>query len=182
MADLALKNEISVSTPNLNLNDLSIKYSKRISDDLWFKIGFINLGASVRKNKPLVGSFNTTDTRLSGGLLIGIEKQASLSNRLIFIYGLNAQMSYNYSNHSSENPSIPVDERDSKVDIYYPGIGIGMGFFYQFNQNFLLGAEVNPSVNYYFEKNRSTSTGIDREGFDFSLSNLGALLTLKYRF
>lgn len=44
-----LKNEISASTNNLILSNLSLKYSRNISDDLWFKIGLINLSGSVSK-------------------------------------------------------------------------------------------------------------------------------------
>lgn len=180
-----LKNEISVSTSNLNLNNLSLKYSKNISDDLWFKIGLIDLYGSVHSKIPSVGAFKTTDTQINGGLLIGIEKQKSITSRLAFFYGLNAQMTYNYSNQTTENPSVPESQRDNKVFCYFPGIGIDLGFFYKLNENFLLGVEVNPSIDYYFENNTSsyyTTNPYKSSGFDFSLGNNVALVTLKYRF
>ncbi|MBW8334774.1 MAG: hypothetical protein K0M40_22345 [Prolixibacteraceae bacterium] len=131
-----------------------------------------------------MGSFITTDSHLNGGILIGVEKQKSIADRFAFIYGLNAQMNYNYSNHTTENPAIPVSQRENKVFKYMPGMGLGIGFFYQFNEHFLLGVEANPSVNYFFENSKSTYAGspYKTRGFDFSLRNNGALLTAKYRF
>jgi hypothetical protein len=178
------KNELSVSTSNLGLDNLSLKYSTGISEVTWLKIGLINVAGTYRKNQPAMGSFITTDSHLNGGILIGIEKQKSISDRFSFFYGLNAQMNYNYSNHNTENPVVPLNQRDNKVFKYMPGMGLGLGFFYQFNEHFLLGVEANPSINYYFENSKSTYAGTPYKtsGFNFSLSNNGALLTAKYRF
>ena len=133
-----LKNEISVSTNKLDLSNLSLKYSRNISDNLWFKIGLINLGLNVHENSPQRGSFSTTDTEMNAGLLIGIEKQKSLTNRLELIYGLNAQMTYKYFNLNTENSSVPINQRDNEVFTYIPGIGFGLGFFYHLNESILL--------------------------------------------
>lgn len=178
-----LKNEISVSTSKLTFDDLSLKYARFISNDLWFKVGVINLDGSFHKNIPQVGSYNSTNSSLNGGLLIGIEKQKSINN-LIFTYGLNVQMIYNYSNYTTENPSVPLIQRDINVYKYSPGIGFGLGFFYKINPVILLGFEINPSINYAFINGESTSTGYayKNRDFYFSYTNNGALITLKYRF
>ena len=60
-----------------------------------------------------------------------------------------------------------------------------MGFFYKLNENFILGAEVNPSINYFFENNKSTiynNIPYKNSGFNYSMGNSGALITLKYRY
>jgi len=178
-----LKNEISVSTSRLTFDDLSLKYARFISDDLWFKVGVINLDGSFHKNTPSFGSFVSTNSSLNGGLLIGIEKQKS-TNNLEFTYGLNIQMIYNYTNYSTEDPRVPSNQRDTDVHKYIPGIGFGLGFFYKINPSILLGFEINPSINYAFTNGESTSTGIayKNRDFYFSFTNNGALVTLKYRF
>ena len=180
----ALKNEISVSTSNLNFDNLSLKYAKSISKDLWFKVGVINLEGNFHKNMPSVGSFNSTNSQFNGGLLIGIDKQKSITNKLEFICGLNVQMIYNYTNYTTENPAVPLSQRDNKVFKYSPGVSCGLGFFYIINPSMLLGFEVNPSISYSFINSESTYADFPykNEGFDFSLSNNGALVTLKYRF
>lgn len=179
-----LKNEVSVSTNSLDFNNLSIKYSRKISENRWLKIGLINLGLNVMENVPHRGSFSTTETRMTAGLLVGIEKQKFISSRLEFIYGLNAQLTYHYLNHNTEDPWVPKEERDNEVIKYMPGVGFGLGFFYHLNENILLGAEVNPTLSYYNEHSNSyyNDALYKRHGYDFSLSNHGALLSLKYRF
>jgi hypothetical protein len=178
-----LKNEISVSSSKLTLDDLSLKYARSISNDLWLKVGVINLEGSFHKNIPSVGSFITKDSQFNGGLLIGIEKQKSI-NKLEFNYGLNVQMIYNYTNYTTQNPSVPSIQRDIDVYKYSPGIGFGLGFFYKINPSILLGFEINPSINYVFTNGESSSTGYAYKNRDlyFSFTNNGALITLKYRF
>jgi len=178
-----LQNEISVSTSRLTFDDLSLKYARLISNDLWFKVGVINLDGSFHKNMPQVGSFNSTTSSLNGGLVIGIEKQKSI-NRLEFNYGLNVQMIYNHTNFTTENPNVPLIQRDINAYSYNPGIGFGLGFFYKFNPSILLGFEINPTMNYVFINGKSTSTGyaFKNRDFYFSFTNNGALITLKYKF
>jgi hypothetical protein len=177
------KNEISVSSSRLTFDDLSLKYARSISNDLWLKVGVINLEGSFHKNIPSVGSFISTNSSLNGGLLIGIEKQKS-TNKLELTYGLNVQMIYNYTNYTTENPSVPAIQRDIDVYKYSPGIGFGLGFFYKINPSILLGFEINPSINYAFTNGESASTGYayKNRDFYFSFTNNGALITLKYRF
>ena len=175
------KNEISVSTSKLTFDNLSLKYARFISNDLWFKVGVINLDGSFHKNMPSVGSYNSTNSSLNGGLLIGVEKQKTV-NKLEFTYGLNIQMNYNYSNYTTGNPGVPYNQRNINVYKYSPGIGFGLGFFYKINPSVLLGFEINPSVNYSFTNgNNSDGYEYKNRDFYFSFTNNGALLTLKYR-
>jgi hypothetical protein len=178
-----VKNEISVSTSKLSFDNLSLKYARSISNDLWLKVGVINLEGSFHKNIPSVGSCITKDSQINEGLLIGIEKQKTV-NKLEFNYGMNVQMLYNHTRYTTENPSTPVNQRDIDVYKYSPGIGFGLGFFYKINPSILLGFEINPSINYSFTNGESTSTGYayKNRDFYFSFTNNGALVTLKYRF
>lgn len=179
------KNEISVSINNLFLRNLALKYSRNISDDLWFRVGLINLNVNVSNNLPMVGGFKTTDTQLNGGIMIGIEKHKLIDSRLEFIYGLNTQMTYRYFNHNTQDPSVPVSQRDNEMIKYIPGIGFNIGFFYLLNKKLSLGIETNPSLTYYFERRNNSESGIPdkNNGFDFSMSNSeGFLVTLKYGF
>lgn len=179
-----VKDEISVSTNNLNFDNISLKYARNISNNWWLKVGMINLGINSYRNYPYQGSFISTDTKINGGLLLGIDKEKELNEKLSMMMGLNAQMSYNYSNYSTQDPSIPVSQRDNKVYQYIPGIGFGLGFFYHIKNNLLLGAEINPTFKYYYENSKShyNNALYKNKGFNFSLSNNSGFLTLKYRF
>jgi len=75
-------------------------------------------------------------------------------------------------------------QRDINVSKYSPGIGIGLDFFYKINPSFLLGFELDPSINYAFINGERASSGYGFRNTDFyfSFSNNGALIILKYRF
>lgn len=178
-----LKNEISISSRTFN--DLSLKYARFISDDFWLKVGVINLEKSSFKSSPNVGipnSPNTSNSSYNGGLLLGIEKHQFL-NHWEFTFGLNAQMIYNKSNYTTDNPNVPVVQRDINVFKYIPGVGLGLGFFYTIYPSILLGFEINPSINYAFINGESTIKGYAFKDDDFYLSfvNSGGI-TLKYKF
>ncbi len=178
-----LKDEVSISASNLKFDNLSLKYAKLISTDLWLKLGVINLSGGVHKNFPTMGDYNSKDSRFNGGLLIGIDRQKSLTQKLEILYGLNLQMSYNYSLHNNENPSLPMSQRNIKVNNYNPGLGFGLGVFYKINRSVLFGFEVNPSICYSFTNGNLSNNGLPykNRGFDFSFNNNVAQVTLKYR-
>lgn len=181
---LEVNDEISVSTNSLNFENLSLKYARNISNEWWLKVGVINLGINSYQRNPYKGSFKTTDTKFNGGLLIGIDKEKALTEKLSLMMGINAQLTYNYFNFKTQDPSVPESQRSNKVYSYIPGIGFGLGFFYHLNNNILLGAEINPTVTYYYEKNTSfaMNTWYQKKGYDFSLRSNNGFLTLKYRF
>lgn len=179
-----VKDEISFSTNNLNFDKLSLKYARKVSNDWWLKVGLINLGINSYERNPYKGSFKSTETAINGGLLVGIDKEKPITEKLSLLMGINTQMTYNYSNYHTENFSIPVSQRDNKVYKYIPGIGLGLGFFYHINDNILLGAEINPTVTYYYEDSKIDNMNVwyKKKGYDFSLNSSSGFLTLKYRF
>lgn len=178
-----LKNEVSISSRTFN--DLSLKYARFISDNLWLKVGIINLEQRSFKSSPNVGypnSPNTSNSSRNGGLLLGIEKHQFL-NHWEFTYGLNVQLIYNKSNHTTDSQYIPLIKRNIDVIKYTSGIGFGLGFFYTVFPSILLGFEINPSINYAFINGESTTKGYVFKDTDFYLSfvNSGGI-TLKYKF
>jgi len=180
-----LKNEISVST---SFDNLSLRYSRCISNDLFIKIGIIDLQKESKKYTPAAGLptgsfYNSASTSKNGGLLIGLEKQKSI-NKLEFSYGLNMHMIYNSTNKTTEDSNVPVDKRDLNYYTYTPGLGLGLGFYYKIIPALLLGFEVNPSINYDFMTVESANGSFtNRDGnFYVSLSNNAALFSIKYKF
>jgi hypothetical protein len=179
-----LKNEISVST---SFDNLSLRYSRCISNDLFIKIGIIDLQKESKKYTPVAlptGNFyNSASTSKNGGLLLGLEKQKSV-NKLEFSYGLNMHMIYNYTNKTTEDSNVPVDKRDLNYHTYTHGLGLGLGFYYKIIPALLLGFEVNPSINYDFMTVKSANGNFTNKDGNFyvSLSNNAALFSLKYKF
>lgn len=180
-----MKNEIAVST---SFDNLSLRYSRYISNDLFIKIGIIDLQKELKKYTPLNGlplgsSYNYTSSSKNGGLLIGFEKQKS-TNKLAFSYGLNMHLIYNYTNKSTEDSNAPIDKRDLNYNTYTPGLGLGLGFYYKIIPALLLGFEINPSINYDFMTVESVNGSFTDKTSNFyvSLSNNAALFSLKYKF
>lgn len=179
-----LKSEISISLYNLKFDNLSVKYSRNISEATWLKIGLINLHSSIRKFEPALSlSYPTTDSQFSAGLFLGIDKHKLMSKKFEFVYGFNLQMTYGYSNHHTDNPNISESLRDDKYIRYSPGIGCGFGVFYSLHENISLGLELAPSAIYYSEdaRNNPSSNSYKTKGFDFSLSSENAMISVKFK-
>lgn len=179
-----MKNEIAVST---SFDNLSLRYSRYISNDLFIKMGIIDLQKDYKEYTSAVGfalesSFRTTSSK-NGGLLIGLEKQRSI-NKLAFSYGLNMHLIYNYTNNITEDINVPVGKRDMNYYTYTPGLGLGLGFYYKIIPALLLGFEINPSINYDFMRAESADGGFTNKDGNFyvSLSNNAAIFALKFKF
>ena len=179
----ASRNEFSVSTSSFKFNDLSLKYARLISDDLWLKLGAINLSGNWTKDNPSSGQFASKSNSFGGGLMVGLEKIKLLASKLELSYGLNAQMGYSSTRHKFDDPNMSVSSRVIKTDYFTPAIGGELGIFYKFSQSVLFGFELNPNIHYTYVsgKDQNNGTPYNTRSFGFSLTNNVAQITLKCR-
>jgi hypothetical protein len=183
--DSIKKNEIVIST---SFDNLSFRYARNISKDLFLKVGIIDLEKDSRDYIPTEGvpegsSYPTTSSSKNGGILLGLEKQKQME-RFLFSYGLNLHFIYNDTHRTTTDPNVPADQRDMNYYTYTPGLGIGLGCYYKLIPNLFLGFEVNPSINYDIMTGESTNGNYTTEdgNFYFTLSNNAALFALKFKF
>jgi long-subunit fatty acid transport protein len=177
-----LKNEIEFSTNNFNFNNSSIAYSQNFNENLWIRLGLINISGKFHKYEPAI-AYNYNESKFTCGLMFGLEKHKSISTKLEFVYGLNIQMTYNYQNQHTDNPSLPTNSRDNNYKTFTPGIGGILGFYYKLNDFICIGADLNPVFSYFYEKDYNYSTIPNKNsGFDFSLSNFNPMLTARFSY
>jgi len=178
-----LKNEFSISTTSLTLNNLSLRYYRSIDQNLWFKIGLINLSGGNRKTNPDSPlNYPTENKYFNGGLSMGLEKRKFINDKLELTLGADLQATYNYINIYTNNPNISEDRRIDKDKKFMPGLGFTIGGYCHFNDHFSLGFEISPRVLYYSEDYKSylNNNNYKTSGFDYSFSSNNILFEIKY--
>jgi hypothetical protein len=158
-----------------------------LSETKWLKFGLINLSGNYSNNMTdESGNFSTEDIQYTIGVSIGLDYNKTLTDKFILIYGFDVQMTYEYLNLNIHNPALPKNLQDNIVQKYKPGIGFTFGTYYKLNQHFLVGVELNPSIVFYYNKNKSILSyypyNYDTYGIDYSLSSSNAILCIKYLF
>jgi len=178
----SLKNEIAFSQDRLGYYDCSIKYSHKITSNLWLKVGLIEIGG-YRKNEPNkdFGGYTSTNRQLSVGLVLGLDKHSNTSLKGIdFVYGMDMRITYNGYKDSNDNPALPVEMRTHFYHDYRAGIGFTFGFYYNFSDKFAIGSQVNPYF-VYLERVDENSSVNKVKGFEYDLFSNVSIISIKYR-
>jgi len=177
------KNEFSVSTNSLALSNLSLRYYRTIGQSYWFKVGLINISGGYHQTEPVnMLTYKNKDIYFSTGIAVGFEKRKYMTDRFEMAFGMDLQMTYNYINHYTDNPSLSPDLKDTKDIKYSSGIGFVLAGYYHFGEHFSLGFELNPKVLYYSEnyKDPLNNNSYNTTGYDYSFMNNNMLLGVKY--
>jgi len=170
-------NEVGITFSSLSSFGLRYKYG---SPKTLLRLTLLSLNGASNNSKP--DSLSTSNSSSFGfGFNIGFEKRKSITDKLGFYYGLDLLSRYS----KSDNNDVKYK---NESDTWSAGIGtaIVLGLTYTINNNFILAAEVDPSIMYYYGKTQNTINGVQTNltnrsttyGFNTSTANL----TLSYRF
>ena len=177
----SIKNELCFSQDRLGYSTYLIKYGRKISSDFWLKTGLTVFGDKTI-NEPLISTlYQTENSQWSLGLVLGIEK---LSNEIIkdldIVYGINSRFSYIRDTYKTDNPILAEELRTRVYENYFLGFGLSFGLFYNFNDRFAVGSEINPNFLYRF---RDQSTDIEEKITDYQFNILSnfSILSIKYK-
>ena len=175
------------------VNELGITFNSFNSFGLRYKTGnektllrltLLSLNGSNSQAKP--DTLGSSNTRFGAGLNIGFEKRKSITDKLVFYYGLDLLSSYNKNVNRFNAPNETTTITSSSV-----GLGVVLGLNYNINQHFLIAAEIVPNVSYNYLKNETLiplnkplpiNSTYTNSGLSYGLNNLGANVTLTYRF
>jgi hypothetical protein len=171
-------NEVGITFSSLSSFGLRYKYG---SPETLLRLTLLSLNGSSNNSKPDSLAQNNNSS-LGFGFNIGFEKRKSITDKLGFYYGLDLLSKYG----QSENKDIKYKD-DSKSWSAGMGIALVLGLTYTINNNFILAAEVDPGIMYYYGKSKVTNSGIQQgettnTSVSYGLNNYGANLTLAYRF
>jgi hypothetical protein len=160
------------------LNSFGIRY-KSGNERTLLRLTILSLSDSKSVSKPDANAVNQSSFNF--GLAIGFEKTKAIDDKLGFYSGMDLLFNY-YSDSYVENNY----NYKRKAWTMLPGLGLVLGLSYKISEKTALSVEVVPSVRYSYGKSDNTSNGVEikqtNRGFNFGLSNLGANLTLSYKF
>ena len=111
-----------------------------------------------------------------------------MTDNFEFRYGGDLSFRYYKSDFDFDDKTPSNQDRRNNKTTYNSGINIVIGFNYLINEKFLLGAEILPGIGYTTGESVITNsagsieTKSDISGFNYGLSNNGALISLSYRF
>lgn len=178
----SLKNEIAVSQDRLGYYNCTIKYSRKVSSDLWLSAGIVANGdyrSFEPKNQTSI--FTTTNLQYLVGLIVGIDKHSNSALKgLEFVYGARLKFSYYNNTEHTDNPTLPLKMRTDKFHTYSAGVGCALGLYYNISDRFALGSELNPYIA-YSESSDNQEPDIIRRACELRLFDNITIISLRFR-
>ena len=178
--------ELHFGVSALNPLSFGLMYKIQLKKNNFFKIGLVNVSGSFNKGKTNNSqNFETNSFGYNIGGQIGFEKRKQVNNKLNFYHG--PQIGYEHEFNLSRvfNPSLTQNEQ-TYISLMRSGfIGYSIGLMHQFNSNFFIGADINPSVSYNIysiNNGLNPSSNYSNEAVNFNFNSNIARLNLIYRF
>ncbi len=169
-----------------NLDEFGITFRIGSEKSLW-RFNTI-LVSEVEYNYSL-DEYKSTDGDFNCGLKIGREYRKSVTENLELRYGTDISFRFSNSNYEYDSETDDSNDYNRETKYYIPGVNIVLGFNYILKNNFILGAEILPSINYYkridkydYPNNNVENIKNKTSYFKYNLSNSSAVLSLVYRF
>ncbi len=177
MAEETVKQK-EIGLVSSNFDDFGLTFKTGTGKALW---RFNTLIFSGSNSENINSGFFTTQSALNFGAKVGREYRRYLTDNLELRYGADISFSYSHSkNESDQNNAL------AKINLYSPGVNLVFGFNYILNDNFLIGVELLPYINYTntvsTQSNSSNEQKIETSAFNYGLSNKSVLFSLAYRF
>jgi len=178
----SLRNEITISQDRLGYYDCSIKYSHKLTSNLWLKSGLIVLGNN-RKYEPnsLSTSYPASSKQSSFGIIFGLDKHSSsIVKGLNCVYGVHLRFFFGYDKEFSDNPALPKDLRTVIYQDYSAGVGFTLGLYYNFSEKFAIGSELNPYLA-YTDHNSDNDYNSRTRGYTYDLFGNISIISIKFK-
>ena len=194
---LSIKAQQSVSQKEIGLtttdfDGFGFSYMTGTNTSLW-RFSTFNSSGGIQEQIQ-----DTSSTSLRKNIAvtfkIGKEFRKLVAKNFEFRYGVDVSCKYlktseDYTSMISSVTSINTD--NSTIS---PGINLVLGFNYVIKSKFVIGAELNPGMNYWFEKRESVYSvrqsggsivnydeSSQTSGIGYTISNTPVLFTLAYR-
>lgn len=176
----SLKNSVTFSQSRLGYNNCALKYNRKLNQNWWFKVGLVADGEYEKAEPKMSHTYWNAARQLSYGIIIGFDKHSLSSKGFSFVYGPHILFSYNNQKYTTNNPVLPVDQRTLKYHYYNAGIGFTIGFYYNINDRFAIGSELNPYVAYK-ESNNTNESGTTQRGYEYDVFGNASIISLRYK-
>ncbi|HSH65152.1 MAG TPA: hypothetical protein VLB84_04995 [Bacteroidia bacterium] len=171
--------EYVLTLSNISPLNVGIRYKKQLKNRMFFKVGLINLNASISDNKPFSSSMISSKYySFSGGMELGLEFRRGLGESFTFFHGPNVNVSSVSKFARYADPS----NTDSKMQTQYVSNSLGvrytLGILLHLKGHFFMSAEINPGVFMTYSR--------DEKNYEMYSPSLGfgnsfSLISLVYR-
>ena len=186
---------LAQETPSLKYHECGIIFSGLNSFGLRYKYGSekTKLRLSLLATNLFLGNGNNDNNgngevksksiAYGAGFLIGFDHNLPLFGSFSLLLGAEAGLSYSYSHQTLNRSDTVYSEQISSS--FTPGLSFIFGLNYVIKDHLVLGAEINPTLYYTFQDDKSKKLNewedkTNRIGF--SLATSGAGLYIAYRF
>jgi hypothetical protein len=176
----SLKNAITFSQSRLGSNNCAFKYNRNLGSFWWFKVGLVANGDYTKAEPKSDFLYDASLRTLSYGIIIGFDKHSLPTKGFHFIYGPHIIFSYINEKNTSDNPALPVDQRTLTYHHYNAGIGFTIGFYYNINDRFSVGSELNPYI-VYKDVNDNNNFGTRQRGYIYDIFGNASIISLRYK-
>jgi hypothetical protein len=185
--------EIGLIVDGFDITGLT--YMTGTNTSLW-RFSALNTTGVNRNYDYEQDSTSTTNNTINFSCRVGKEFRKLIAKNIEFRYGVDVSVGYYYSNddYTDLASSTSLTSSYSKRSTITPGLNAVVGFNYLINNRLFIGAELNPGINCWFEKNERVTNGIQpggslvtiedsyqASGIGYNLSNTSIQITLAYR-
>lgn len=166
-----------------NFDGFGLNYKTGTSAALW---RFNSAYASGYSQTESLSSNSENEQKIFGfGFQVGREYRNPIIDNLELRLGFD--LGFNWSHQKNETTFSDESFSRMKRNTYGPRVNGVIGLNYVVKEKLVIGAEVMPGVGYTFGTTKEKTLGSeeverDLSGWNFSLSNSAAMLTLAYRF
>jgi len=158
-------------------NSINLNYAKKISQKRWMKFG-VDFYGSYELNEPITQAYYpNSDLNFSTTFLIGLDRHKSIKSNFELISGFNIRFVLESNFSKVENPSLPIDMRNTSTFNLYYGLGAAFGLYYKISDFFSIGSSINPILLY---ETNSTVTNTTTS-CKMNLTNT-SIISLRYKF
>lgn len=178
-----IKKQKEVGLVFSNLNNFGLAFKTGTNKSMW---RFSTVMLSGDKSNDAYDSTKFYRKNVGLNMRFGKEFRKPIGEKLELVIGGDIIVGFSYSNYDRDDISTYNYDYSSERILYKEGIDFVLGLNYIINKHLLIGAELLPTVSYYFgeetTKEYENSIKNDLSGFQFGLSNSSATLNLAYRF
>ena len=166
-----------------DLNNFGLRY-KHGGEKTSLRVSVLTMNlTSLNQTSDQGSGGSLKDNLFGGGIRLGFDSKVKLFSTFCLLLGAEAGLSYHYQHYTGESDGITNDER--KVTSLVPSLSFIFGVNYILKDHLVLGAEINPSFLYIFEKasySKPTEYTEKSQSIQFNLASTGAGLYIAYRF
>lgn len=178
--------EIYLSMDPIGTKTYGIQYKTNLNDHTILRFAFSSFDAGFTTTRPAqTFQYPSSTFDIGTGMEAGLEKRVSFTEKVSAFYGIDFVFGFEWIHNKSDNPSLPIDARNTNDFSFSPGIGFKSGILLELRNGIFVAAEISPMLFYRYTSDEQivgTHTAVSRVHDLGFRANVDALkISLAYR-